>query len=98
MLLINQKIMLDCCYSGIATRGTKAAPELKTKNMYATQVKKLVESPQQDPRISGRGKFILASSEANAVSREKNDCIDLENSEPHTHGVFSFQMADKHIA
>lgn len=88
-------VILDCCYAGIATRGTRAVPELQTKNMYATQVKKLVESPQQDnPLISGRGKFILASSEASAVSREKNDCIDLENSEPHTHGVFSYHFIE----
>ncbi len=88
-------VVLDCCYAGIATRGTRSIPELQTKNLYALQLKKLVESPQQDnPLTSGRGRLILASSEASAVSREKNDCKDLENSEPHTHGAFSFHLIE----
>ena len=50
--------VFDCCYSGIATRGTRDISQLQTKNMYAIQVKKLVESPQQEnPLISGRGKI-----------------------------------------
>jgi hypothetical protein len=88
-------VVLDCCYAGIATRGTRAISDLQTRNMYATQVKKLVQSPEQDnPLISGRGKFIFASSEADGLSREKNDCTDLENSKPHTHGVFSYHFIE----
>ena len=42
-----------------------------TKNLYATQLQKMVESPAQpDIQNTGRGKVILASSEATEVSRE----------------------------
>ena len=40
------------------------------------------------------GKIILASSEADAVSREKNNCKHNENDSPHSHGAFSFHLIE----
>ena len=66
-----------------------------TKNLYATQLQKMVESPAQpDIQNTGRGKVILASSEATEVSREKNNCIHLGNNDPHVHGAFSFHLIE----
>jgi hypothetical protein len=94
-------MFLDCCYAGIATKDgtTKSATMLedpKTKNLYATQLQKLVESPAQPDiqNAGGRGKVILASSEADEVSREKNNCIHSGNEESHTHGAFSFHLIE----
>jgi uncharacterized caspase-like protein len=88
-------MILDCCYAGIATKNSKgmAPPETKTKNMYTQQLKKLIESPSEQNH-SGTGKIVLASSEANAVSREKNNCRHLNNDLPHTHGAFSFHLLE----
>jgi Caspase domain len=88
----NVVMILDCCYAGIATKGTKAAPAAETKNLYAFQVNKLVESP--DFGNSGMGRLILASSEANGVSREKADCQHHINPERHIHGTFSFHLVE----
>jgi uncharacterized caspase-like protein len=88
-------MILDCCYAGIATKNAKAMapPETMTKNMYTQQLKKLIESPSEQNH-SGKGKIVLASSEANAVSREKNNCRHLDNDSPHTHGAFSFHLLE----
>jgi hypothetical protein len=93
-------IFLDCCYAGIATKdGTTKSTTLtdnpNTKNLYATQLQKMVESADQTNTLStGRGKIILASSEANEVSRERNNCTHLGKEEPHTHGAFTFHLIE----
>jgi Caspase domain len=82
----NVAIILDCCYAGIVTESTRALPNENTRNLYVEQVQKLDE-----PGAAG-AKFILASSEGDEVSREKNDCVDTEYSTPHPHGAFSFYL------
>jgi hypothetical protein len=79
----NVAIILDCCYAGIVTESTKVLPNENTRNLYVEQVQKLDEPG---------AKFILASSEGDEVSREKNDCVDTEYSTPHPHGAFSFYL------
>src|SRR5215212_1467008 len=75
----NVLMFFDCCYAGVATRdqirgGSSRTSTVQqnptTRNLLFNQVKNIVDSP--DPE--GRGKVILASSEATAVSREKNNC------------------------
>lgn len=91
-------ILLDCCYAGIATKDgpAKSAALMdnpNTKNLYATQLQKIVKSSDQaDTQNGGSGKIILASSEATAVSREKNNCTHLGKEDPHTHGAFTFHL------
>jgi uncharacterized caspase-like protein len=88
-------IILDCCYAGIVTKDTaksaKMAPleQEKKKNLFSINVENMIESSNQ-----GQGKIVLASSEATAVSREKNNCIHGENDSPHSHGAFSYHLIE----
>ncbi len=92
--------ILDCCYAGIATKDTKsmAPPEQKTRNLYAGHLQNIIKSSDaevgSDADLSGKGKIILASSEADAVSREKNNCKHNENDSPHSHGAFSYHLIE----
>jgi Caspase domain len=81
----NVAIILDCCYAGIVTEGTKGN---ESRDVYVEEVKKL-----DDQGASG-ARFILASSEGDEVSREKNDCIHAEFNTPHPHGAFSFHLLE----
>jgi uncharacterized caspase-like protein len=89
-------IILDCCYAGIVTKDTaktaKMAPleQEKKKNLFSINVENMIESPTNQ----GQGKIVLASSEATAVSREKNNCIHGENDSPHSHGAFSYHLIE----
>ena len=92
-------IILDCCYAGIATNDTTtkaitmmASPQERetAKNLFATNVEELGKSSYDQ----GQGKIVLASSEATAVSREKNNCIHSENDPPHSHGAFSYHLIE----
>jgi uncharacterized caspase-like protein len=97
--IANTIIILDCCYAGIATTDmtkskgpkVKMAPQEqeKKRNLFSINVEKMIESSNE-----GQGKIVLASSEADAVSREKNDCIHGENSSPHSHGAFSYYLIE----
>jgi uncharacterized caspase-like protein len=92
-------IILDCCYAGIVTKdntikGNMMAPQEQQnkKNLFSINVEKLTESPNKQGQ--GQGKLVLASSEADAVSREKNNCIHGEHDSPHTHGAFSYHLIE----
>jgi uncharacterized caspase-like protein len=95
-------IILDCCYAGIVTQETKggstmmAHPEQENaRNLFSTNLKKIVESAKKEEEDKkGEGKIILASSEATAVSREKNNCKHNEKDTIHTHGAFSFHLIE----
>ncbi len=93
-------IILDCCYAGIVTKDTKSIPSQEhqnTKNLYAGYLKNIVNSeynPDLRQDLPGQGKIILASSEPNTVSREKNNCIHIDGDKPHTHGAFSFHLIE----
>jgi uncharacterized caspase-like protein len=93
--------ILDCCYAGIATKDTKslAPPEQKTRNLYSDHLQNIIKSSDtevvgSDSDLSGKGKIVLASSEADEVSREKNNCIHSENDAPHSHGAFSYHLIE----
>lgn len=93
--IANTIIILDCCYAGIVTKDTaksaKMAPleQEKKKNLFSINVENMIESSNQ-----GQGKIVLASSEATAVSREKNNCRHSENESPHSHGAFSYHLIE----
>jgi Caspase domain len=71
-------LILDCCYSGLATKGDPKA-EFE-RNL--------------DPVGAGEGRIILASTEADAVSREIADCTHNNKGVPHTHGIFTSYLID----
>ncbi len=92
-------IILDCCYAGIATNDTTtkaltmmASPQERetAKNLFATNVEELGKSSYDQ----SQGKIVLASSEATAVSRERNNCIHSENDRAHSHGAFSYHLIE----
>ena len=92
-------IILDCSYNAIVTKDTeesKAPPKKmvppeqeKKRNLFSLTVEKMVESSTH-----GQGKIVLASSEADAVSKEKNNCIHADNDSPHSHGAFSYYLIE----
>jgi hypothetical protein len=92
-------MFLDCCYAGIATKGSKQTTTVledpQSRNIYVEQLQKIVESPSvQNTENAGRGNIVLASSEGTAVSREKNNCTHYGYEDPHTHGAFSFHLIE----
>ena len=93
-------MILDCCYAGISTEMSPSRNILedpKTKHLYATKLQNIVNSDNVSNlsiERSGRGNIILASSEPDAVSREKINCTHLDSDEPHNHGVFSFHLIE----
>jgi hypothetical protein len=92
----NVVIILDCCYAGISTETTRNILEdPKTKHLYANRLQNIVNPDKFNPdNDSGRGKIILASSEPDAVSREKINCTHLDGDKPHSHGVFSYYLIE----
>jgi uncharacterized caspase-like protein len=90
---------LDCCYAGIATNDQKkniAVLESPTKLKFDKQLENFVKPfDQMNDSLEGiRGKMILASSEADEVSREKNNCTHQNDDKPHSHGVFSYHLIE----
>jgi hypothetical protein len=82
-------LILDCCYSGIASDGDKAV----TSASHATIEKCL--APLDDSKFQGTGRLILASSGSDERSREVADCQHrLGKQPPHPHGTFSFQVLE----
>lgn len=85
-------LILDCCYAGIATKGRKSIPDIESRDSYENNLKRLSEPPLVS---SGKGKIILASSEANAPSREKENCMHYKDvGGPHTHGTFTYHLIE----
>lgn len=78
--------ILDCCYSGIPTKGTKSISEIKAPfDHYFGNLNK-------EP--GGEGKIILASSEEDKVSREIPDCTHGIETTPHSHGMFTYNFIE----
>jgi len=94
-------MLLDCCHAGVAAQDTQRDGPVTTtvtdtnKDLITTEFKKIVESPsQQGTQVSGtRGAVILASSEAKAVSRER-DYVHSDDGKTHRHGAFTFHLLE----
>ena len=69
-------LILDCCYSGIATKGIDD--------------KKI----EENLTASGEGRIILASSGADASSREIYNYKHKPEDTPHDHGIFTSYLID----
>jgi uncharacterized caspase-like protein len=94
-------MFLDCCFAGIAakdtTRGNQRTVMVnpETRNMFASEVKNMIEPTNQSSNLQGgRGKIILASSEADEAAREIGNCRHLDRDDPHPHGAFSFYLIE----
>jgi Caspase domain len=82
---INKKsvvVILDCCYSGIATKGDRSPLLQVTKENFETHLK-----------IAGENRIILASSQSDQKSREI-EVSHTANGERHLHGSFTFHLLE----
>jgi uncharacterized caspase-like protein len=83
-------IIIDCCYAGRVIEGTKEGMRNKhLHSFFKDQIEKVVDSSD-----AGKGKLILASSEEDALSREKDNCQDSFKTNFHSHGAFSFFLLE----
>lgn len=84
-------MILDCCYSGIATQ-TRGGPEALSGDPIA---KKDLESFHEELRLpaAAQGRFILASADANKTAREvvRKHAF---GEEEHPHGLYSFHLIE----
>jgi uncharacterized caspase-like protein len=77
----NVVMILDCCYSEITTKGNTSLSIINVTR----------EDFEKHLRLTGEGRIILASSQANQKSKE----IELphrDNMKPHPHGEFTFHL------
>jgi hypothetical protein len=79
-------IILDCCHSGIPTNGDKAISDVK--ELYGRYFENVPEEKR------GKGKIILASSEADQASKEITRAHEIKKQEPHPHGAFTFYLIE----
>jgi hypothetical protein len=85
----NIVIILDCCYSGIATEAYKAPPDAETP------VDQCFSTAKGEGEGAGTGWIILASSGKNEKSREKASCTHtIGDSHPHDHGHFTYHLLE----
>jgi hypothetical protein len=69
--------------------------DTETRLTYENNLKMLTEPPTNKLVSSGRGKIVLASSEANQKSREKEDYKHYKhNGGPHYHGIFTYYLIE----
>ncbi|KAF5431336.1 putative protein, contains caspase domain [Candidatus Methanophagaceae archaeon] len=78
-------IILDCCHSGIPTKGGKSI--LDDETPFDPYFRNLSEGG------GGKGKIILASSEATQQSRETS-CTHAKGGSSHPHGIFTFHLIE----
>ena len=78
-------VMLDCCYSGKATEGDKAADEDADLSLQFRDAAEV---------FKGSGKVIIASSGKDQKSRERPDFRHTATGECHYHGLFTYQLLE----
>jgi hypothetical protein len=83
----NAIMILDCCYSGAATKGAKEG----SKNLIPVVEQKIVNAQGKN---YGSGKFTIASCAASKVSWEKADCKHSDKDIPHVHGAFTYHLLE----
>jgi hypothetical protein len=76
-------MILDCCFSGIATRGDRAILESISKQQF-----------EEGIELSGQGRIVLASGGKDQKSKETLECKHLYNSQSHPHGKFTFHLIE----
>jgi hypothetical protein len=92
-------MFLDCCFAGIAakdaTRQYTIMDSPAIRNLYASQLENIIKPLKQSPSLQvGRGKIILASTEADDTAREIKECRHPGREDPHPHGAFSFHLIE----
>jgi Caspase domain len=82
-------LILDCCYSGIASDGDKAV------SLASAMAVEACLAPLNDPQHEDAGRFVMTSAGSDERSRETADCSHMLGSQPpHPHGAFTFQILE----
>jgi hypothetical protein len=79
-------MILDCCYSGIATGARSGGVQEVDVSKSVSDVCRL--------ESTGSGRFILASAPAGAKAREKKQKHTRGSEEEHIHGLYSFHLIE----
>lgn len=86
----NAIIVLDCCYSGVATEDTRGGETIKDLTPLLDRNIGNIKD-----RNYGTGKFIISSSANDQVSYEKKNCTHYgDDKEPHPHGAFTYYFIE----
>jgi hypothetical protein len=86
----NALLILDCCYSGTATKDTKEGDNnIKNIEPY---FQKNIGGPVNESKEYGQGKFTIASSATDQVSWETHVEKHTGYNQPHTHGAFTYNL------
>jgi hypothetical protein len=84
-------LILDCCHSGIPAKGEKAIPAVVVAPYDSYFI-------NLDKEEGGKGKFIIASSEADQKAREVSEFRHSqhgpEEGQQHPHGAFTFSLIE----
>jgi uncharacterized caspase-like protein len=87
----NAILVLDCCFSGTATKDTNAkGNEIPDPRLYLET--NIGYNTEQEQYGEGEGKFTITSTAANKASYEVKDCIHQENNQPHVHGALTYYL------
>jgi len=88
----NAIMVLDCCYSGVATEGTRGDGSETIKDLIPVLDRNIGNIKDKN---YGTGKFTISSSANDQVSYEKKECTHPgDNKEPHTHGEFTYYLLE----
>jgi hypothetical protein len=87
----NTIMILDCCYSGTATKGTKEG-DSAIKDLRPILEENVIDTKKED--YGGEGKFTISSSAGEKVSWEMQDCKHSDEDIPHTHGEFTYHLLE----
>jgi hypothetical protein len=92
-------LILDCCYSGIATEGKGEMASGIEKRQLDQWFSSLNsdEKAMMDSTNKGKGRIIITATGKDEKSREKLDCIHTfsgENEIAHPHGAFTFHLLE----
>lgn len=81
-------IILDCCHSGISTKG---GPDIEESLGNLADIEK--EEIEKEEGVA-KGKIILASTGTESKAREKADYKHESGNGPHAHGIFTFHLIE----
>src|SRR5687767_1475496 len=87
----NAILILDCCFSGAATKDTKAE-NTAIKNVRPYLETNIEINADKENYGGSEGKFTIISSATDMISWEVKDCTHQENSQPHVHSHFTYYL------
>ena len=88
----NAMMVLDACYSGVATEGTRGDGSETIKDLTPILDRNIGNIEDKN---YGTGKFTISSSANDQVSYERENCTHIgDDREPHHHGEFTYHLIE----